>query len=129
MRKAFDQNVGAMGITRSRWVLIATVSRRPGATQKTIAEALDMTEASVGRLIDRLCTEGVLERRPKEDDRRAYCIFLTEKALPMLAQLAELGAINETKALAGFNADDLAQLSDLLDRVYANVAGQKDEII
>lgn len=68
LRNNFDRQVVNLNVTRSQWAMIAVVSRVPGATQRTIAEALEMSEASAGRLIDRLCADGLLERRDRRDD-------------------------------------------------------------
>jgi MarR family transcriptional regulator for hemolysin len=121
MRKGFDSTVGEVGVTRSQWTVIAVVARHPGATQRTIAEALDMTEAAAGRLIDRLCSDGLLERRPKPDDRRAYSVHLTAAAGPILKKLGGIGERNEGIAFAGLSTQELAQLDKLLDRVFANL--------
>ena len=126
MRKAFDSDVGAMGVTRSQWTLIIVVSRNPGATQRSIAEALEMTEAAAGRLIDRLCGEGLLERRAKPDDRRAHCVYLTPRAEPLLDRLSEFGQRNEERAFAGFSDSELARLAGLLQRVQLNIVGADD---
>jgi MarR family transcriptional regulator, transcriptional regulator for hemolysin len=40
MRNRFDREVASLGITRSQWSMIVVVARNPGATQRTIAEAL-----------------------------------------------------------------------------------------
>src|ERR1044072_7587964 len=77
LRNRFDQRVAKLGFTRSQWTLIAVVKRHPGSTQRTIAEELRISEAAAGRLIDRLCSDGLLERLPREDDRRAYSVCLT----------------------------------------------------
>jgi MarR family transcriptional regulator for hemolysin len=122
MRSNFDRQVAAHGVTRSQWAMIAVVSHRPGATQRLIAEALEMSEASAGRLIDRLCAEGLLERRDRDDDRRARAVYLTDKAEPLLVTLAEVAKIAEERMFAGFNPEELDQLHGLLERVYTNSA-------
>lgn len=126
MRQAFDRDVGAMGVTRSQWTLIIVVARNPGATQRSIAETLEMTEAAAGRLIDRLCADGLLERRPKPDDRRAHCVYLTSRAEPLLEKLGDFGKRNEERAFAGFSDSELARLAGLLQRVQSNVANGDD---
>ncbi len=123
-RKAFDQRIEETGATRSQWTLLAVVSGKPGATQRMIAEILEMSEASVGRLIDRLCSEGLLERRAKEDDRRAHCVYISENAAPLLKQMAAVGAQTEAETFAGLSDDELAQLDALLARIYANVTSK-----
>jgi MarR family transcriptional regulator for hemolysin len=101
--------------------MIAVVARNPGATQRTIAEVLEMSEASAGRLIDRLCADGMLTRRERDDDRRARAIYLTEAAEPLLLQLADIGASSEDMLFKGFSSQELDQLEDFVDRMYANL--------
>ena len=60
LRNRFDREVSSLHVTRAQWTMIAAVARSPGASQRSIAEALEMSEASAGRLIDRLCAEGLL---------------------------------------------------------------------
>lgn len=121
MRNMFDRQVAALGITRSQWSMIVAVSQLPGATQRTIAETLEMSEASAGRLIDRLCADGLLERRPRSDDRRAHAVHLSAEAQPLLDQLAAAGKVLEAKLFRGFEQDDMTQLQNLLNHMYANL--------
>lgn len=102
--------------------MIAVVSRVPGATQRTIAEALDMTEASAGRLIDRLCADGLLERRDRRDDRRARAVYLTPAAEPLLATLALIARDNEQRMFKGFSTEEVDALGGYLARIYDNVS-------
>lgn len=120
LRNIFDRKVIDLGVTRSQWQMIAVVTRKPGVTQRTIAEALEISEASAGRLIDRLCAEGLLERRERDDDRRARAVYITEKAEPLLAKLAEIAVVNEERLFKGFTEEELDNLQDYLDRMHHN---------
>ncbi len=121
LRNRFDRQVSSLNVTRSQWTMIAVVSGNPGATQRTIAEALEISEASAGRLIDRLCAEGLLERQERYDDRRARAVYLTKAAEPLLEKLAELGRESEQRLFRGFSSEELAELQGYLDRIYKNV--------
>jgi MarR family transcriptional regulator, transcriptional regulator for hemolysin len=127
LRVTFDQAVERSGVTRAQWTLIATVARNPGATQRMIAEALEVKEITAGRLVDRLCEEGYLERRENPNDRRAYCVYLTPGAQPVLDKLDELAKIHEGVIFAGFNAQDLEKLDGLLDAIAANLSEFKNQ--
>lgn len=122
MRNNFDRVLAEKNITRSQWGLIAVVSRRPGASQRTIAEVLEMSEASAGRLIDRLCADGLLERRERDDDRRARAVYITAAAEPLLAQASEIGRELSLTIFRGLEHEDLETLARLLGQVYDNVA-------
>lgn len=120
LRNQFDRKVADLNITRSQWAMIVVVARYPGATQRVIAETLEMSEASAGRLIDRLCAEGLLERRDREDDRRARAVYVTKAAEPLLTRLGEIAQEGDKVIFAGFSDEDLGQLQAYLDRIYAN---------
>lgn len=122
MKRRFDVSVEKIGVTSAKWTLIAVVSRNPGATQRTIAEILEVTEASAGRLIDRLCADGYLRRSANPQDRRAYRVYLTERATPLLERLEILGRRNEEAAFAGFSSADLALFHEFLARMAANLS-------
>jgi MarR family transcriptional regulator for hemolysin len=125
----FDQVVEGDGLTRAKWSVIVAVARRAGATQRTIASMLEITEVTAGQLIDRLCADGYLERRANPKDRRAYCIHLAPTAQPLLLKLGEMARIHEDQTFAGLAEDDLFRLDALLDLVARNLASarSKDE--
>lgn len=122
MRNNFDRVLRKANITRSQLVMMAVVAHRPGATQRTIAEALDLSEASSGRLIDRLCAEGLLERRKLERDRRARAVFLTPKADPLLQMGTEIAHDFTRTIFAGLERSELDTLERLLDKIYDNLS-------
>jgi len=122
LRVTFDQSAERSGLTRAQWTLIAAVARNPGATQRLIAEALEVREITAGRLIDRLCDDGYLKREENPSDRRAYCVHLTPTAQPLLDKLDELAKIHEAAIFAGFDAEDVEKLDALLDTIAGNLA-------
>ena len=121
LRNSFDRQVSNLNVTRSQWAMIVVVARNPGATQRVIAEALEMSEASAGRLIDRLCSDGLLERQERYDDRRARAVYLTKAAEPLLAKLAEIARQGELRVFREFSQEELEALKGYLDRIYKNV--------
>jgi DNA-binding MarR family transcriptional regulator len=116
----FNQSAEAEGMSRAKWTLIAAVNRIPGATQREIASALDVTEVTAGRLIDRLCEDGYLERNENPEDRRSYKVYLTPAAHPVLERLGEIAGVHTGKALAGLSDEDLAKFDAILDVISRN---------
>ena len=121
-RNNFDRKVTDLNVTRSQWAMIAVVARSPGSTQRTIAEYLEMSEASAGRLIDRLCADGVLERRDRRDDRRARAVYLTEAACPLLEKLGKIAHESEVRMFQDFSEEEIERLLDYMNRIYENVS-------
>jgi MarR family transcriptional regulator, transcriptional regulator for hemolysin len=127
LRVTFDQAAERSGLTRAQWHMIAVVAGNPGATQRLIAEALEVREISAGRLIDRLCDEGYLKRDPHPSDRRAYCVNLTPAAQPVLDTLDQLAKIHEEAIFAGFELEDMNRLEALLDTITRNLSGLRSQ--
>jgi MarR family transcriptional regulator for hemolysin len=122
LRVTFDHSTEACGLTRAQWHLIAVVARSPGATQRTIAEALEVREITAGRLVDRLCEEGYLRRDENPSDRRAYSVYLTPAAQPLLDRLDALAKIHEGWIFGGFEPEELEKLDALLDTIARNLS-------
>lgn len=122
LRNNFDRKVAALNVTRSQWTMIALVARHPGCTQRTIAENLEMSEASAGRLIDRLCADGLLERRQRADDRRARAVYVSKQADPLLGRLGAIATESEQRMFQGLSDDEIALMRSFVDRIYDNVS-------
>jgi MarR family transcriptional regulator for hemolysin len=123
----FDQRADKIGMTRAKWSVVAAASRTPGATQRNIATRLQVTDVTAGRLIDRLCAEGFLERHEDPEDRRAYRVYPTAPAKPLMDQLSQLADQHARQAFAEFDEADLDRLEALLDAVSRNVSSERDK--
>ena len=87
LRVDADRRAGAYGLTRAQWVILFWVDRQPGLSQKALAEILEVEPITVARLIDRLETHGMVERRDDPDDRRIWRLHLLPPARPVLQAL------------------------------------------
>lgn len=121
LRTRFDQRARSMGLTRAQWQTIAVIRWNEGATQREVAEKLEVGSVTAGRLIDRLEQDGWIERRADPADRRANRLSISPKAQPMLERLTALGMDEEARALEGLSADERLLLAGLLDRIIVNL--------
>lgn len=101
LRTFADQRARTMGMTRAQWSVLLRLERNEGLIQADLAEVLDIQPITLTRLIDRLCDNGLVERRPDPNDRRAKFLFLTPAARPLLDRItSEIEDLSET-ILAG----------------------------
>ncbi len=94
-------------MTRAQWAVMARLDRHEGLKQSELAEMLDLQPITLTRLLDRLCDNGLIERRADPHDRRAKRLFLTPAARPLLERLGELGEELMSTALAGLEPSDV----------------------
>ena len=127
LRRAFDRRAQALGVTRAQWRVLARLGREDGLRQVALAEALDLEPITLCRMIDRLADAGLVERRPDDEDRRAWRIHLTAKALPVIENLRGVASDFLDEALEGVADSEQARVREILARVRSNLArGGKD---
>ena len=113
-------------MTRAQWGVLLRLDRREGMTQAEMAEALEIQPISLVRLIDRLCEQKLVERRPHESDRRANRLYLTPKGRTTLERLAPLGREISGEVLAGFDEGDIRQVLQQLLHIKDNIRAAAD---
>jgi MarR family transcriptional regulator for hemolysin len=133
LKKRLEQHSRGSGLTRSQWQILAYLAQNEGINQKGLAELLEIEPITLGRIVDKLETLGLIERHPHPTDRRTRLLHLVEAARPKLEQIRELGDVTHKKALAGVSQDDGQRLLQTLEAMKANlteaceasIAGQK----
>ena len=123
MRTYIDQRAREHGMTRAQWGVLVRLERQEGMTQAEMAEALEIQPISLVRLIDRLCEQGLVERRPHPRDRRANRLYLTDKGHTTLLQLVPLGKEIAAEILTSMDDGDVADLLQKLLRIKRNIRG------
>jgi MarR family transcriptional regulator, transcriptional regulator for hemolysin len=121
LRTHADQKASQFGMTRAKWAVLARLDRFEGLKQSELAEMLDLQPISLTRLLDGLCENGLIERRPDRADRRAKRLYLTPAARPLLERLSVLGEELMATALAGVDRSAVALLLERLSTVKENL--------
>src|SRR5581483_531913 len=103
LRTYADQKAAQFGISRAQWSVLFRLDRSEGLKQSELAEILDLQPISLTRLLDRLAENGLIERKPDPNDRRANRLYLTPAARPLLDQLMQLGADMMETVLKGID--------------------------
>lgn len=97
--------------------ILAAVIDWPGLDQRRLAERLGIDPASVGQMIDRLETAGLLERRVHPDDRRARLVSATRSGERVRQHLRPAALAAQERLLAPLTARERRLFLDLLTRV------------
>ena len=124
-RRNFARRAKAHDLSRARWQVLWLLNREQGLKQTELAERLDVAPISLGRQLDNLEKEGLVERRRDAGDRRCFRIYLTDAAQPALQVLKTLSEQSRAEALSGLTQNEIAQLHDLLGRIMQNLSGEE----
>lgn len=126
MRTAYDRRMKALGLTRSQWWVLTHLYRNDGVTQSELADILEIEKPTLGRLLDRLASNGWIRREEHAQDRRAKRVCLTEEVKPAMKAMREAAAELRRDALAGLTPEQQTQFVDTLIAVKANLGGAEN---
>src|ERR1700734_2129431 len=121
LRTYADHKAAQFGITRAQWAVMSRLDPFEGLKQSELAEMLDLQPITLTRLLDRLCQNGLIERRADPNDRRAKRLFLSPAARPLLEQLGVLSEETMGAALTGVSRESVEQIVAQLAVVKENL--------
>ena len=120
--RAFDEAMAAAGGSLPVWLILLNLTiRRPG-TQRELAEAVGIREATLTHHLNAMDAGGLITRARDAANRRVQVVTLTEKGDQAFQSLAAAAVAFDARLRAGLADTDLAALTTLLARLSANVA-------
>jgi MarR family transcriptional regulator for hemolysin len=117
----FERHAAELNMTLVQCKVLSYLQRNEGISQVRLAFLTDTGPMTLGRILDRMEGDGLIERRPDPADRRARRLFLQAPALQVLREIWQHSDRARAKALAGLSAADRAQLMSLLERIHSNL--------
>ncbi|MEH6570960.1 MAG: MarR family transcriptional regulator [Halioglobus sp.] len=121
-RQVFGARLQDLELSESRWRVLGALSIFPAIGQTALAKHLAMGRAPLGEQVDKLQGEGLVERRPDPHDGRAKCLYITAKAEPLIGEIRDRSLALKADYLKGLGPDQLSELQQTLQRLYANLA-------
>lgn len=97
------------------------VFRWQGIRQVDLADFMEIQPISLARLLDQLAENGWVERRPDPTDRRAFQLYLTPAAAPIVKLIKEASHEFQTRATAGFTQEQRDALFFGLNKLRENL--------
>lgn len=120
-------------MTMARFDLLASLHRHDGQTLAGLSRALLVTAGNVTGLVDRAERDGVVERRPDPEDRRASRVWLTDRGRTLIKSVLPIHDRTVHELIAGLPREDRRELREVLGslrdhlspRPTTNGAGKK----
>ncbi len=120
-RAALNDKLRALGVFIGQDILLVHVADAGSASQKALATALRLEEATVSESIKKLARAGLVERLPDEADRRAYRIVVTPEGAAVADKVRAVWATYEAEALASLDDAQIDALKTSLTKLLARI--------
>jgi DNA-binding MarR family transcriptional regulator len=97
--------------------ILRMLNESAGMSQQDLAFRLGMHATRLVSVVDELERRGLVERREKPEDRRAYALHLTEKGKAAQAEIRRISREHNEAICATLSRDERQQLGALLLRI------------
>jgi DNA-binding MarR family transcriptional regulator len=102
-------------------VMAALYRHDDGMTMTELSRMLIVSNGNVTGIIDRLVTDGLVDRQPAADDRRSFRVRLTPKGAIHFAAIAKAHQEWVDKMLSDFDGEEVEIIIQHLDGLPARV--------
>jgi MarR family transcriptional regulator, transcriptional regulator for hemolysin len=121
--RAFDDALAEAGGSQPVWLVLISLKTRPLASQRELAEAVGIKEATLTHHLNGMDANGLITRRRDPANRRVHLVELTPAGEEAFYRMRRAAFAFNDRLRAGFAEDELAEFGRVLDRLRSNVAG------
>ena len=121
----FEQRAGALGLTLSQCKVLVYLANHEGVSQAQLGDLADLEPMTLVRILDRMESDGWLERRSDPADRRARCLYLKARGKPLVDEIWHLVDLTRREAFAGISREHADLLIELLEKIQSNCTSLK----
>lgn len=128
--KQFRQDMEAEGFNRTMGVVLGHLHHQGGMTAADLCRALDVTAASMSKMLRQMERDGLITRAPNPDDARSMLVHLTEKSEAYVEVFPKMLEAIDDLVFDGFSDEERDQFKVFLTRMRQNVEdaeGKKSE--
>lgn len=119
--RAFDDALADAGGSLPVWLVLLNLKANPQGSQRAIAEAIGVSEATLTHHLNAMDADGLITRGRDPANRRVHLLGLTEAGEESFLRLRAAAVSFDRRLRRGVGEEEIEQLHRLLDRLAANV--------
>ncbi|MBN2146294.1 MAG: MarR family transcriptional regulator [Anaerolineales bacterium] len=109
------------GLHRGQPPVLFTLWEQEGLTHSELASRLQITPATITRMIQRMEKAGFVQRKPDPDDQRISRVYLTDAGRAIRSQVQAVWERMEVENFGGFSDEERVILRHFLLQIRANL--------
>jgi len=117
-----------LDLTPHSWRVLALLSDGVGRTIGEIADIVVIDRSNLGRLLETMAQDGLVERAPSELDRRISLTRLTRTGINKFRAALPLVRRSNKSLLADISPEEFATLMDILRKMKRNAVAASSEM-
>lgn len=121
-RMMHDKAMREFGLSGQQMGYLRFVYENPGVSQEDIASFLMIDKGAVAKGIKDMMAKGFLRREQNPEDKRAYCLYVTDKACRICSAGREESKRVEKMITAGLTPEELKSFTKVLAKITDNIS-------
>jgi DNA-binding MarR family transcriptional regulator len=110
----------SVGLTPAQFAVLNVLGARKGVIQQQLSTDMGIDPSAMVKLVNELEAAGLVDRRRRPNDRRAWEVSITPKGRHTLRRAKRLASQVEDEVLAGLTTVERRQVLALLRRALAS---------
>jgi MarR family transcriptional regulator, transcriptional regulator for hemolysin len=121
--RAFDDALAEAGGSQPIWLVLISLKTRRLASQRELADAVGIREATLTHHLNAMDASGLITRRRDPENRRVHLVALTPPGEEAFFRMRKAALAFDARLRAGFDEEELAGFERVLDRLRGNASG------
>lgn len=114
---AAQTKAAGFDLTPVQYAALSSLHDHPGVDQATLAGLIAYDRVTIGGVISRLENRGYVERKIRDDDRRARSLTLTERGRSLLMTIQPAVRATQTQIMSGLSEDEQREFMRLMTQL------------
>lgn len=123
-RSLAESQLEKIGLHAGQEMFMLQLADQQGQTQSQLAEQMCIQPPTLNKMLSRMESSGLVERRTDTEDSRVSRVYLTEKSTDLPESIEHVWATLEERTLASFTVDERVLLRRLLLQIVTNLNTQ-----
>jgi DNA-binding MarR family transcriptional regulator len=122
----FSRTVAAKeDITPGLLGMLQVIAANPGLAQSRLAEAMEVDRSTIVKVVDQLEERDLIQREPSPNDKRSYCLRMTDGGRRALRRMEALVLRHEDEFTKVLSAEERRLLISLLMRLCGKAKAEE----
>lgn len=118
----------AHGITPPQWAVMAQLLEHDGQSLSGLGSRALFDGPTMTGIVDRLESNGLVQRRRDSSDRRVINLYLTDRGRELMSQLPPIGQLTDEEIARGLSQEEVVCFIGTLRRIISHAAAEGDAL-
>lgn len=116
-----DDKLAQYDIARGQFPILIALYHKEGISQQELCDIYNLDKAAVGRAVKKLTEKNFIERKRDPEDKRQYCLYLTEKANSFKSKFLSILKSTEEDIKQGLTEIEVEDFMITLKKIVKNL--------